>query len=184
MNTDDLPKDRAAAKATGATHYFTGKACKHGHIAPRLTAGACVVCRKNEVQKSRKQSAAAIDAKKRYYAKNREAVIARANARPREEKRRSQQKWKAKNPDKVKLAINIRRRRHKHATPPWVGELERAKIKDLYIMAQNLSNTTGERYVVDHIVPLQGENVCGLHAPNNLRVVTENENAAKSNKHA
>ena len=183
MNTDNLPTNRAEAKSSGATHYFTGKPCKHGHIAPRVTAGACIVCRKNEVQKPRKQSVAAIAAKKRYYAKNREAVIARANMRPREEKRRSQQAWKAKNQDKVKLYTNTRRRRHKHATPPWVGILERKQIRELYIMAQQMTNTTGERYVVDHIVPLQGGNVCGLHAPNNLRVITEHDNAVKFNKH-
>jgi 5-methylcytosine-specific restriction endonuclease McrA len=45
-----------------------------------------------------------------------------------------------------------------------------------------MSQTTGERYVVDHIIPLQGEAVCGLHVPWNLRVITQEENLAKSNK--
>ncbi len=44
MDTANLPKTRAEAKATGATHYFTGEPCKHGHIAPRKTKGACVEC--------------------------------------------------------------------------------------------------------------------------------------------
>jgi 5-methylcytosine-specific restriction endonuclease McrA len=45
-----------------------------------------------------------------------------------------------------------------------------------------LTKLTGERYVVDHIVPLISDEVCGLHVPWNLRVITQEENLRKSNK--
>jgi group I intron endonuclease len=41
-----LPRTRQEAKDKGEKHYFTGESCKHGHIAPRLTKGACTACRK------------------------------------------------------------------------------------------------------------------------------------------
>lgn len=40
----NLPRTRAEAKAAGARKYFTGKACKNGHVAPRYTKGECVQC--------------------------------------------------------------------------------------------------------------------------------------------
>jgi 5-methylcytosine-specific restriction endonuclease McrA len=45
-----------------------------------------------------------------------------------------------------------------------------------------LTKATGERYVVDHIIPLSNPDVCGLHVPWNLRVITQEENLKKSNK--
>lgn len=46
------PRTRAAAKAAGAAHYFTGLPCEHGHIALRKVKGTCVECAKIDVQKS------------------------------------------------------------------------------------------------------------------------------------
>lgn len=50
----------------------------------------------------------------------------------------------------------------------------------MYREAKRLSKLTGEMYVVDHIVPLDGKLVCGLHVPWNMRVIHWRENAVKS----
>jgi len=184
----EYPKNRAEAKAQGATHYFTGLPCSRGHIALRKTKGVCVECMKedwvvdNEKRKEKPKSEAARAAGRRYYQKNREAVIARAAARPPEEVRGYKDKHKYANPEYYKALTSVRKRRHRNATPPWVTKEQKLQIRQLYLEAQRLTKLTGERYVVDHIVPLLNDSVCGLHVPWNLRVMTQEENLRKSNK--
>jgi 5-methylcytosine-specific restriction endonuclease McrA len=122
------------------------------------------------------------DAKRRYYERNRELVIARAAARPSEEKRRSQKKWKDTNVLSVRADTKNRRRKHRLATPKWLTLAQRREMREMYKIAITLSKTTGEPYVVDHIVPLRSDEVCGLHVPWNLRVITREENLRKSNQ--
>ena len=185
----DHPKTRKEAQATGAKFYFTGEPCVRGHIALRKTKGACLECVRedwaldNERRKEKPKSEAAKAAGKRYYEKNRQAVIARAAARPAEEKRRNRAEYKDRNVDVVRADTSVRKRRHREATPRWLTPAERLQMRDLYVQARKLTELTQERYVVDHIVPLRGEAVCGLHVPWNLRVITQDENLKKSNKH-
>ncbi len=184
----DYPTDRATAKATGANYYYTGKPCTRGHIALRKTKGACVECMKEDwaldnVKRSQKpKSEASKAAGKRYYEKNKDAVKARANARPPEERRKHRNKHKRENPEIYKALVSVRKRRHRNATPKWITQEQKLAIRQLYLRAMELTKLTGERYVVDHIVPLISDEVCGLHVPWNLRVITQEENLRKSNK--
>ena len=184
----EYPTNRTDAKKSGVKHYFTGKPCTRGHIALRKTKGACVECLKedwtadNERRKLLPKSDAAKEAGKRYYERNRDAVIARADARPTEEKRRNKKGWEDRNPELRKSYTSLRKRRHKNATPPWLTQEHKLTIRNLYIQAMALTKATGERYVVDHIVPLHNPDICGLHVPWNLRVITQEENLKKSNK--
>ena len=192
MDIANLPKSRPEAKAIGAKYYYTGEPCKHGHIAPRKTKGSCIECLKVEWEKANvtraeyfrayNESEAGKQAKRRYYEANKEQVIARANARPLEERTRHREKYKKQNPDLYKAFNSVRKRRHKNATPPWITQEQKEAIKGLYLHAMRLTKITGERYVVDHIIPLINPTVCGLHVPWNLRVITQKENLLKSNK--
>lgn len=56
------------------------------------------------------------------------------------------------------------------------------KIKEIYKQAKKLSKETGIEYHVDHIAPLQGELICGLHVEWNLEIIPATENLKKSNK--
>ena len=192
MDTSKMPATRAEAKATGATHYFTGQPCKQGHIAPRKTKGACVECLRLEWEKANQaraeyfraynQSEAGQKAKREYYERNREAVIASAQARPDEEKNKYKKRHKEQNQDYYRSLVSMRRRRFRLATPKWLTAEHKMEIRLKYRLAIELSRRTGIRHAVDHIVPIQGEEVCGLHVPWNLGVITQEENLKKSNK--
>jgi hypothetical protein len=70
----------------------------------------------------------------------------------------------------------VRRRQERRRTPPWA---DRKAIAALYREARRLTRETGELHVVDHIVPLVGKIVSGLHVHYNMRVVHWKPNAQK-----
>jgi hypothetical protein len=67
-------------------------------------------------------------------------------------------------------------------TPKWLSEDDLWLIKEIYELANLRSSVTNVRWHVDHIIPLRGKNVSGLHVPQNLRVITWKENQKKTNK--
>lgn len=69
-----------------------------------------------------------------------------------------------------------RRQREKRNTPPWA---DMKAIRSMYRQAELMTRATGELYVVDHIVPLDGKLVCGLHWHANMRVIHWLENSKK-----
>lgn len=129
------------------------------------------------------KSEAAKEAGRRYYEKNRVEVMARATSRTAESKRAYKLKYKLANPDLYKALSSFRRKRNQQATPKWLTYTQKKEIRSLYIIAQTSTKITGVKYVVDHIVPLVGDNVCGLHVPWNLQIMTQEDNLLKSNKH-
>lgn len=82
------------------------------------------------------------------------------------------QKWKSNNKGLVSYYTNKRRKYIKLRTPYWVNQ------KDIRNIYKNRPNGCD----VDHIIPLQGKNVSGLHVPWNLQYLDRKENQKKSNK--
>lgn len=79
-------------------------------------------------------------------------------------------------------AKNAKRRAAKlERTPSWLIESDWNRINGRYALAQHMQHLTGDIYHVDHIIPLQGDEVSGLHVPDNLRVVLASENLSKGN---
>lgn len=98
------------------------------------------------------------------------------------QKTASRKAWKAANPGKVNAATAKRRCAKLQRTPPWLTKDDFLKIEEFYIEARRLTEATGISYEVDHIIPLQGKNVSGLHVPSNLQIITATNNQIKSNK--
>lgn len=82
-----------------------------------------------------------------------------------------------------KIAHNIKRKlTQKHRMPLWLSSADKEHIDYIYDQAQVLTEKTGIKHHVDHIVPLQGKTVSGLHVPWNLQILTAKENLKKSNR--
>jgi len=71
-----------------------------------------------------------------------------------------------------------RRARERQATPAWY-ESEKFKVKELYDLCRQLESITGEDFEVDHIIPVMGKNVCGLHCYDNLQPMPASMNRSK-----
>lgn len=76
----------------------------------------------------------------------------------------------------------LRAERKRRQAPSWLTELDREHFKLFYEAASSLSKEFGVLMHVDHIIPLRGENVSGLHVPWNLQVIPAKENHEKSNR--
>jgi hypothetical protein len=90
----------------------------------------------------------------------------------------SQRKGRMKSPWKETAKARRREIQKIQSTPAWAS---RAKMAEFYKEATRLTKETGIVHHVDHIIPLRGKMVCGLHCEANLRVVTRGENLQKSN---
>ncbi len=93
--------------------------------------------------------------------------------------RERSKKWRRENKDLVNA--NTAERRERVRTPRWLTNEDRTEIKSFYTKAQELTDKTGIAYEVDHVIPLRGVNISGLHVPSNLQVITKEENLVKSN---
>ena len=118
---------------------------------------------------------------KAYYEKNKDKF--QEYREKNKEKRSLSFKQYSKNNRGRLAAIKAKRNAAKlKATPPWLSKEYLEQIRTEYELAAWCSKMMGIKYHVDHIIPLQGKQVCGLHVPWNLRVIPATENIRKGNK--
>ena len=85
-------------------------------------------------------------------------------------------------PEKILGWTNKRRAAKFNASPLWLTKQHLSEIEQYYRLAWSRGMFEEQKFHVDHIIPLQGKNVQGLHVPWNLQVITARENIAKGNK--
>ncbi len=121
-----------------------------------------------------------------YYNKNRDVLIAKQadwRNKNRELCRKLSKNWAGKNPEKV-MAIHAKRRAAKiKRTPSWLSEDQLVKIERIYAEAIKRKQETGLDWHVDHIIPLQGKLVSGLHVPENMQIILAKDNVKKGNRY-
>ena len=176
--------ERAQAKKEGLTRYFTGRPCVNGHIAPRETiSGGCCECL-NAYKRNRYHSKTKLHQNKKsseWKSANKERVR-QYNKLYREKHPEYYSNWKKQNKGIVNASTCKRRTAKMYRTPIWLTEDDLWVIKEIYDLATIRTKLFGFGWHVDHIVPLQGKIVSGLHVPNNLQVIPARENESKGNK--
>lgn len=158
------------AREQGLKYYFTGKPCSRGHIAERFVSTRnCAECNRmrgrieNMTPVERNYRAAC--AKVWYYTNHEKARELNCKAR---------RAFYRRNSIKINSESMYFLQLRKKATPLWANK---AAIIEFY-------KNRPEGYEVDHIIPLQGQTVCGLHVENNLQYLTKLENRQKGNRFA
>lgn len=160
-----MKETRKEALLANELHYFSGKECKRGHIAIRRASnGNCTKCEEeNNNSSQRKQYMS------EYADSNRSRIRQIAST------------YQKNNKGKVNARTASRHAAKMCRTPNWLTKEEKTRIQCYYQVAMMRSKETGYSWHVDHIVPLQGECVSGLHVPWNLRVIQATDNIRKKN---
>lgn len=186
------------AKQAGISRYFTGAPCMYGHVSERMVSNRrCLECLRvsrdlwrasnpeKEAAAKRKRIAARPEHYKALKAashrRNPESQAARSRRWYLANKKKADaasKKWIEDNPGRVNARAARLRAELLQRTAPW-ADLE--LIDDVYSLAR-VFRDDGLRIDVDHVVPLRGKRVSGLHTHHNLRLLGSTENKSKSNR--
>lgn len=181
------------ARCLKLKRYFTGKPCTRGHIAERQTINStCMECQRiscrRDIGKRRKRLIAwriknpdkiKLHRKTKYHKRRQHYIDSTIEWQKnnREKVNLKNSRWRKANPGATNNQTAQRRAGLKRAVPVWLTEKHKQRIRRIYEEAAQLN------LEVDHIVPIRGKNVCGLHVPWNLQLLSKSENSSKGNRY-
>ena len=165
---------RKNAQAQGLSHYCTGKPCAYQHVAlRRVNDRVCTEC--DKLAKAKRRTTAANEQvkliRRESYKKHQTVALA------------AKKIYRTQNKGKINALCAARKKIIKQRTPKWLTEFDRLKIRCMYQLAAMYTQENSESWHVDHVIPLQGAVVSGLHVPSNLRVICGVDNIKKKNKY-
>lgn len=133
--------------------------------------GTCKLCDNAKKKAYRKRlGQTLLDRKKEEYLRHQDSRLAQKQA------------YRRANKGKINALVAARKKVIKQRTPKWLTQDERWMMKEAYELAALRTEMFGFSWHVDHVKPLQGETVTGLHTPYNLQVLPGIENIKKKNK--
>lgn len=161
------PARDATRKALGPT-YFTGRPCKRGHVSPRYSVNqTCVACTQEQQSRAELVRAERMKTDPDFRVKRRTQKNATGSKWRKAHRGEKSAEWAAWYADRLQR------------TPPWA---DLKAIRKIYEESHRITKETGLEHHVDHIIPMRGKLVSGLHIAENLRVLPGPENLAKGSK--
>lgn len=126
-----------------------------------------------------------VSRKKRYRANNREKIASYEQRYRKENRTAIRQRardYSRRNQAKVLARVSERYARKKNAVPAWYGEFDALVFREAHDLRLIRNTETGITWHVDHMFPMQGDTVCGLHIANNIQVIPAVMNLEKRNR--
>lgn len=161
---------RAEAIKAGLPRYFTNAACSKGHVSERyVSSKTCCECANARANVTKAKN------RDKYTASS--ALWGKLNPEKRAQYQRTQN---AKSPGRRNLWTMNYRTAKADRMPKWLNDGQLFELESVYTYCSALRRI-GLDYHVDHVVPLRGKSISGLHVPWNLQVLPGRENMSKGN---
>lgn len=182
---------RSEAIEKGLKIFCNGIPCKNGVISLRNISGRCLcdICkleRSKKTQEWKKRNPQKHSLNNLNYVKrNKDSVIERDRKwrdNNRDYLNKAKKEWDKKNRDATSRYASNNRAKRKNAIPSWFNELDNFILKEAFDLCKKREISTGIKWHVDHMIPLNAKEACGLHCRDNIQVIPQRLNNIKINK--
>lgn len=187
-----VPIPRVVAKERGLRFYLSGTPCKHNNITNRRVNNSNCLC----LECNQERSLYTKNYREKYPEQCRETFLKWCRENPEKKKEsvkkahkkrslhylQNKRQWRENNRPKVREYQKRYKTTKLNATPTWYSELDSFVYQECQSLALLREGLLNFNWHVDHMIPLQNPDVCGLHVWNNFQCLPQVMNNSKSNK--